>query len=62
MTDVSEHNASRQRAAYVLGGWGCMGLEVPTFNLLILKALCLFKQDSFLFCPILRPAIKHFSP
>lgn len=39
-----------------------MGLEAPSFNLLIFKALRLFKLDGFHFHPFLCPPIKHFNP
>lgn len=39
-----------------------MGLEALGFNLLVLKALCLFKLDGFHFYPFLCPPVKHFNP
>lgn len=39
-----------------------LGLEVLSFNFLILQALCLFKLDGFHFYPFLCPSIKHFNP
>lgn len=42
--------------------WGYMELEALSFNLLILKDLCLFKWDGFRFDPFLCKPIKHFNP
>lgn len=45
-----------------LVAWRCMGLKVPSFSLLILKALSLFKQDGFHFYPFLCPPAEHSNP
>lgn len=49
-----------QHISSVAGGY--IGLEVLSFNFLILQALCLFKLDGFHFYPFLCPPIKHFNP